>query len=58
MFEYVILEMVPPPLESRVWTVKVIVVAVGVAVEDESTSAVPLPPSLVTVAVTVEAVSN
>ena len=57
MFEYVILENVEP-VESTAETVKVIVLAAGVAVEEVRVRAVPAPAILVTVAVTVEAVSN
>src|SRR3989442_12850563 len=57
MFEYVILENVEP-VASWAETVNVIVLAVGVAVEDDKASRVRLTAILVTVAVTVEAVSN
>jgi len=57
MFENVMRDVVPP-VESVAETVKVIVLAVGVAVDDDSVSAVPVPPIRVTVAVTVEPVSN
>ncbi len=57
MFENVMRDVVLP-VESVVETVKVIVLAVGVAVDDDSVSAVPVPPIRVTVAVTVEPVSN
>src|SRR5207249_990920 len=57
MFENVIREKVEP-VESWAETLNEIVPAVGVAVVDVRVSAVPLPAVLVTVAVTVEPVSN